>query len=195
MTYVWMAVFGGLIGWFTNWLAVRMLFRPRRPIRVGPWRIQGVIPARRAALARAMGQAVAERLLSAEELLQELAHPALREQVAAQVVAAAAARLGERLGWLPPPLSQLAGGWLGGIVRREVHAFFAESLDKLLEEARAGLDIAAMVEERVEAFSAEELERLFLDIMRRELRFVEWVGGAIGALVGLGEAALSGWLR
>lgn len=190
-----MAAVGGLIGWFTNWLAVRMLFRPRHPIRLGPWRIQGVIPARREALARAMGQAVAERLLSADDLLQELSNVGLREQVAAQVAESAATRLAERLGWLPSPVANLAGNWLAGVVRREVRAFFAESLDQLLHHVRSGWDIAAMVEERVESFSADELERLFLDLMRRELRFVEWVGGAIGALVGLGEAAVTTLLR
>ena len=28
------ALLGALIGWFTNWLAIRMLFRPLRPVRI-----------------------------------------------------------------------------------------------------------------------------------------------------------------
>ncbi|MBK8801884.1 MAG: hypothetical protein IPN71_07480 [Fibrobacteres bacterium] len=33
-------IVGALIGWGTNWLALKMLFRPIVPFRLGPWSIQ-----------------------------------------------------------------------------------------------------------------------------------------------------------
>lgn len=35
-----------LIGWFTNFLAVKMLFHPHKPIKIGPFTIQGIFPKR-----------------------------------------------------------------------------------------------------------------------------------------------------
>ncbi len=61
-------------GYGAAWLAVRMLFRPRRPIKflgitVFP---QGMIPRHRARLAEAIGKAVGEELVSPETILAEL---------------------------------------------------------------------------------------------------------------------------
>ena len=36
-----------LIGWFTNYLAVRMLFRPRKPIDLKIFTLQGLLPKKR----------------------------------------------------------------------------------------------------------------------------------------------------
>ena len=56
------------------WLAVRMLFRPRRPVKFLGITIfpQGMIPRHRARLAEAIGKAVGEELVSPETILAEL---------------------------------------------------------------------------------------------------------------------------
>ena len=66
---------GAVIGYFTNYLAVKMLFRPYREKRLFGKRIPftpGVIPRRRGALARALGEAVGSRLLTKEDLCRSL---------------------------------------------------------------------------------------------------------------------------
>jgi uncharacterized membrane protein YheB (UPF0754 family) len=49
----WIAVpaIGGVIGWITNWIAVKMIFRPLRPIRLLGFRLHGLVPRRQADLA------------------------------------------------------------------------------------------------------------------------------------------------
>lgn len=62
---------GALIGYVTNWIAVKMLFRPLYPKRVGKFRLPftpGIIPRRKAALAKAIGKAVGEELLTKEDI-------------------------------------------------------------------------------------------------------------------------------
>lgn len=69
------ALVGGVIGYFTNYIAVKMLFRPRKEIRlfgrVLPF-TPGVIPKRRGDLARAVGSAVSETLIGKDELTEML---------------------------------------------------------------------------------------------------------------------------
>ncbi|HHT66442.1 MAG TPA: DUF445 family protein, partial [Clostridiales bacterium] len=52
-----MIIVGALIGWFTNYLAVKMLFRPIRPWRIPLTKIelQGLIPKRREEIAVTIG--------------------------------------------------------------------------------------------------------------------------------------------
>jgi uncharacterized membrane protein YheB (UPF0754 family) len=61
-------------GYGAAWLAVRMLFRPRKPIRfLGiPIFPQGMIPRHKERMAKAIGKAVGEELVSQETVLEEL---------------------------------------------------------------------------------------------------------------------------
>lgn len=67
-------VFATFHGYAGAWLAVRMLFRPRRPFRVLGITLfpQGMIPRHRDRLANAIGKAVGEELVSQETIMDEL---------------------------------------------------------------------------------------------------------------------------
>ncbi len=68
---IFMATVHGYAG---AWLAVRMLFRPRRPVKFLGLTVfpQGMIPRHRARMAKAIGKAVGEELVSQETVLEEL---------------------------------------------------------------------------------------------------------------------------
>ncbi|MFQ5901416.1 MAG: DUF445 domain-containing protein, partial [Thermodesulfobacteriota bacterium] len=61
-------VTGAVIGWFTNYIAVKMLFRPYIPVKILGLSIQGIIPKRRKEIARGIAKAIERDLLSAKDL-------------------------------------------------------------------------------------------------------------------------------
>jgi uncharacterized membrane protein YheB (UPF0754 family) len=67
-------LFATFHGYAGAWLAVRMLFRPRRPFKVLGITLfpQGMIPRHRDRLANAIGKAVGEELVSQETIMEEL---------------------------------------------------------------------------------------------------------------------------
>lgn len=67
-------LFATVHGYFGAWLAVRMLFRPRRPFKILGLTLfpQGMIPRHRDRLANAIGKAVGEELVSQETIMEEL---------------------------------------------------------------------------------------------------------------------------
>lgn len=69
-----LVVFATAHGYAGAWLAVRMLFRPRQPIKALGLTIfpQGMIPRHRERLANAIGKAVGEELVSQETIMDEL---------------------------------------------------------------------------------------------------------------------------
>ena len=78
-------VLGAVIGYFTNYIAVKMLFRPYRPVRLGRWTLPftpGVIPRRKGDLARAIGGAIENNLLRRDDILDVLASEDMRSAVA-----------------------------------------------------------------------------------------------------------------
>jgi uncharacterized membrane-anchored protein YjiN (DUF445 family) len=66
---LWSQVFfavaiGGLVGFATNWVAIKMLFHPR--VRI--FGVQGVVPKRRKELARSVGETLEEHLISGDRM-------------------------------------------------------------------------------------------------------------------------------
>jgi uncharacterized membrane protein YheB (UPF0754 family) len=66
-------VVGAAIGYATNALAVKMLFRPHNEVRLGPLRFQGMIPRRKPELAKAISRIVFSELLREESLAEKMA--------------------------------------------------------------------------------------------------------------------------
>lgn len=69
--YIAPPVVGAFIGYLTNRVAIRMLFRPLHPWKIGGLRVPmtpGVIPSKRHELAQNMGEVVGDHLLTSQEI-------------------------------------------------------------------------------------------------------------------------------
>ncbi|HPU41469.1 MAG TPA: DUF445 family protein [Acetivibrio clariflavus] len=69
-------IIGAVIGYFTNYIAVKMLFRPRNAIKLGKFALPftpGVIPKRKATLAKAVGKTVGNTLFGENEIKASIA--------------------------------------------------------------------------------------------------------------------------
>lgn len=66
---------GSIIGYFTNWLAIKMMFRPHKPKYVFGVKIPftpGLIPKERGRIAEAVGSSISENLMNKEVLEKNL---------------------------------------------------------------------------------------------------------------------------
>ncbi|KAB2337114.1 DUF445 family protein [Cytobacillus depressus] len=71
LTILLMVTIGAVINGFTNYLAIKMLFRPHKALYIGKWRVPftpGLIPKRRDELAVQMGKMVVNHLLTPESI-------------------------------------------------------------------------------------------------------------------------------
>lgn len=84
---------GALIGYCTNYIAIKMLFRPRKAWYIGKWKVPmtpGVIPKNKARLASAVGNAVSDRLLTRQDILDGVKDSGIREKIVSAIVASMA---------------------------------------------------------------------------------------------------------
>ncbi len=75
---------GGLIGLITNGIAIKMLFRPLKPIYIGKFRLPftpGLIPKEKPRIAKAIGEIVSRDLLDRDTLRSTLLTDSMREQL------------------------------------------------------------------------------------------------------------------
>ena len=70
LTWITLPAIGGIIGYSTNWIAVKMIFRPIRPRRVLGLRIQGLMARRQQDLARSIGDVVGSHLVEHEDIVR-----------------------------------------------------------------------------------------------------------------------------
>ncbi|HEY8348322.1 MAG TPA: DUF445 family protein [Clostridiales bacterium] len=81
-------VVGGLIGLITNGLAIRMMFRPLKPIYIGRFRLPftpGLIPKERERLAKSIGEVISRELINKDTLKTTLLSGSMKEQFSAKL--------------------------------------------------------------------------------------------------------------
>ncbi len=144
---------GGVIGYFTNDLAIRMLFRPYRPLYLGNWRLPftpGLIPANQSRLGRRIADQIMASLLTPEEL-----HRLAQRLLAVE-------RLQQGITWLL--------GFVLGELRRARSSGDLETLARLLEQlaGRSLQRLLRLAAQRPDLL-APQLDRIF-DAVLLELR-------------------------
>ncbi|MBW1760404.1 MAG: DUF445 family protein [Deltaproteobacteria bacterium] len=60
---------GFCVGYLTNWIAIKLVFAPREPIKIGPVTVQGLFHKRQNEVAEAFGRTVATRVLNADNIV------------------------------------------------------------------------------------------------------------------------------
>lgn len=179
---------GALIGWLTNYVAIKMLFHPREEVKILCMPLQGVFPKRQKEFARRLGQIVSEELLAVEDLTALLKEKATSEatlnHIALRLEEEIASRLPRAFPMLAMMMSTDMAGRLRGFLLEQIGSLNEELIERLSRELEDELDVHRMVEEKVAAFSSDKLEEILLAIMRREFRFVEMVGAALGFFIG-----------
>ncbi len=87
-SFLWGPLVGAMIGYITNGIAIKMLFRPLKPISIGKYTLPftpGVIPKEKARIANRVGKVVSRELLNGEVLRQALLRDELFEQIGEKI--------------------------------------------------------------------------------------------------------------
>jgi len=185
-------VLGSLIGWSTNVLAIKLIFRPYNCYKIfGLIPVQGLIPKRRREIALAIGKIVENELLSSEEILKQLSSSVVQSKLSQTTSENIKTRL---LKYLPPFIP--AGikdnliGIIDNVIEGEVERFFQGTFPQFAANIKDNIPIAAMIEEKINQLDIRQLENLILTIAKNELKHIEYLGGVIGLIIGLIQGIL-----
>jgi len=179
------------IGYVTNVVAVKMLFWPRHPINLGFYVVQGVLPKRQAQIAHSLGELVDKELLSLDDVLERINTPEIQEKLVSKISEIMKDRLGEILPRIiPGRLIQIIVDALDKIMRQEadniIDQLFISGKEFLTEE----IQISRIVEDKVNAYDLDQLEQMIKGVSAPELTFIEVLGGVMGFIIGLVQAAI-----
>ena len=185
---------GALIGWLTNYIAIKMLFHPKEEVRFFFYPVQGVFPKRQKALAAKLGQVVSEELVSAQDVTAHLKEKATSEAVLNHIAVRLEEGISKRLPAAFPILAMLKSSDMADKIKNmlldQMGSLNEGLIDKLSGELEEDLDVQRIVEEKVSAFSSDKLEEILVSIMRREFKSVEMVGAVLGFFIGVAQIVL-----
>jgi uncharacterized membrane protein YheB (UPF0754 family) len=185
---------GALIGWLTNWIAIKMLFRPRKPMGAGFLKLQGLIPKRRHDLARKIGEVVERELINHEDITRRINTPEFHENIRARVEKHVELFVKERLYSIPVlgkvvPLEAVANR-VRDFVVDEVQKLVPSMVEGFTKDLEDKLQFRKIVTEKVEAFELDKFENIVFSIARKELQYIEILGGVLGFVIGLIQFAV-----
>lgn len=182
-------VMTGLIGWFTNWVAVKMLFKPVKPINFGFFKLQGIFPKRQDKLAASIGRMVAEELLTNEDIREKVLDRDNIDGLMVMVESKVDNYLNNDFPIKYPITSLFVGKRrkekIKGELMDEVDNWAPQIIEKIMDDLDRTLKIEEMIAKKVASLPPDKLEKLLNGILKKEFKFIEWSGAILGFLVGV----------
>ena len=173
-------VAGALVGYVTNWIAIKLLFEPADPVDVlGLFQVQGLFESRQIEVSNEFGGFMERRVLNASSLLKELAkgedegelYAFLRKQLPYPIP-------GHILTAAVKAIDEVANNPMD---YPEVHRYVEDKLD-----------IQETLSSRLKLLSSTDFEDLLHPVFQEDEITLIATGGVLGAIAGVGQTQL-GW--
>lgn len=177
-----------IIGWFTNYIAVKMLFHPRKRTRILFFHVQGIFPKRQKAIAEKLGSIVSNELFSLDDISQALKGQQNLQSITDIVGEKLDDFLNNKLGSKMPMLAMFLNDSTKATIKNtlldEFQEMLPEVVDGFVESSKKNIDIEKTVYDKVVDFSTDKLEQILNSILKKEFKFIEILGGVLGFIIG-----------
>jgi len=191
----WLLPAGGLfVGWATNWLALKMVFRPLEPRGVGPFKYQGLFLKRQPEVSAEYATFFAEEILTAEQLADRVLRGPASDEVFVIVDKVIREAIDEAAGPARPFVQLVVGTreWID--LKQKICNRIAHEVPGAV--ARAGhygdeaLGLETELRTNLEALAPADFEQILRPIFREDEALLIAVGAALGGVAGVLQVAL-----
>ena len=172
-----------------------MLFHPKEPKKILGITFHGIFPKRQQQFAEKLGKLVSEELLSFKEIEEKIINPDNLSKIMPLVEGKIDLFLREKLSSVFPMISMFIGqntiNQLKSVFMKELETMFPEIIGSYMKHLESELDLEKMVTEKVSGFSSDKMETILNQIMSKEFRFVEIIGGVLGLIIGIFQVLIT----
>ncbi|HLK28075.1 MAG TPA: DUF445 family protein [Puia sp.] len=182
-------VISAFIHWLTIWMALKMLFHPRKPKKFLWMTFHGVFPKRQQQIAESLGRIVGQELLSFGDIEKTITNPENVQKILPLAEEHIDHFLRTKLKETMPMISMFIGdktiNQLKTTFMKELADLFPVIMKNYVSNLKNDLDLERIVVEKISNFSSDKLEQMLNQILTKEFRFVEIIGAALGFFIGL----------
>jgi len=186
-------VIAGLVGWFTNWVAVRMTLYPVEFRGIGPLGWQGVVPANVESLSQNFSRLINEELLSLDKVFEGVEQDSEDiDRIVARIHQRALLEFSTELApdkWARA--REKLREYISQLIEKNSRTVVQEILDELKTRAPEFIDVEKIVQDAMVS-DRGLLSHVMVEIAAPEFRFIERSGLWFGLVFGLGQMLV--WL-
>lgn len=183
--FAMLVLIGGIIGYVTNKVAIKMLFRPINPIKIGPFILQGVFPKRKDKMAESLADTIEKELLNKDQIINQMLEGFDLDEMKLDIKKILISKISEAI----PPMAKMFLGnnveeIISTFIEKEGDKIFGDILEKIKGQAVSGLDIRGLVKKRIDELDFVAFEKIIFGLMNKELRHIEVIGLFLGMMIG-----------
>jgi len=183
-----MILISGAIGWITNWVAIKMLFRPHKEINFGLFKIQGLIPKRRAEIGSGIANIIQNELISVKDVISNIDREEFSKRLNALIDEVLDKNLKKKVKEKFPFLQMFFTDKIAKDIRNTIKDIIMGNQEKIFEifsnYAEENIDFEVIISDKISNFSLDKLEEIITFLAKKELKHIEVIGAILGMLIG-----------
>lgn len=189
MKLVIMVIISAAIGWITNWVAIKMLFRPHNEINLGLFKIQGLIPKRRAEIGTGIADVIQNELISIKDVIANIDREEFSKRLNDLIDDVLEKNLKTKVKEKFPVMQMFFSDKMAKDVNNTIKGIVMENQEKIFEifsnYAEENIDFSTIITDKISNFSLDKLEEIINGLAKKELKHIEVIGAILGAFIGL----------
>ena len=189
MKLVIMVIISAAIGWITNWVAIKMLFRPHNEINLGLFKIQGLIPKRRAEIGTGIADVIQNELISIKDVIANIDREEFSKRLNDLIDDVLEKNLKTKVKEKFPVMQMFFSDKMAKDVSNTIKGIVMENQEKIFEifsnYAEENINFSTIIIDKISNFSLDKLEEIINGLAKKELKHIEVIGAILGAFIGL----------
>ena len=189
MKLVIMVIISAAIGWITNWVAIKMLFRPHNEINLGLFKIQGLIPKRRAEIGIGIADVIQNELISIKDVIANIDREEFSKRLNDLIDDVLEKNLKTKVKEKFPVMQMFFSDKMAKDVSNTIKGIVMENQEKIFEifsnYAEENIDFSTIIKDKISNFSLDKLEEIINGLAKKELKHIEVIGAILGSFIGL----------
>ena len=183
-----MVLISGAIGWITNWVAIKMLFRPHKEINFGLFKIQGLIPKRKAEIGTGIASIIQNELISVKDVISNIDREEFSKRLNKLIDDVLDKNLKKKVKEKFPLLQMFFTDKVAKDIGNTIKEIVMENQEKIFEifsnYAEENIDFEVIISDKISNFSLDKLEEIITFLAKKELKHIEVIGAILGMLIG-----------
>lgn len=185
----WMLpAFGGFVGFFSDWMALQMMFRPLQPKKIMGFTIQGLFIKRQNEVAGDYAALISKQLLTSGNMMEELFTGTNSDKVIELVGRYVKQEIDQQAGIVKPLVVYAMGGQKYQSLKEQVAirimAQLPDTMKYIESYAEDAMDIRNTLVTRMQQLTPEEFEGMLRPAFKEDEWTLIIVGAVLGFLVG-----------
>ena len=189
MKLVIMVIISAAIGWITNWVAIKMLFRPHNEINLGLFKIQGLIPKRRAEIGTGIADVIQNELISIKDVIANIDREEFSKRLNDLIDDVLEKNLKTKVKEKFPVMQMFFSDKMAKDVSNTIKGIVMENQEQIFEifsnYAEENINFSTIITDKISNFSLDKLEEIINGLAKKELKHIEVIGAILGAFIGL----------